>query len=93
LVGSGATTENEIKSVPVVTVPESDSNMTSNLDLIPRADLWAAVFGASVARYCHDYMAEGRGSPEDDVLDRFCEESEAIADMTLETLERMENEE
>ena len=67
--------------------------MTRNLDQIPRADLWAAVFGASVARYVHDYMAEGRGSPEDDVMDRFCEESEAIADMTLETLDRVETEE
>jgi hypothetical protein len=46
--------------------------------------LWVAVAGASFARQVHDYMAEGRGAPDDADCDRMLEEAETIADTAME---------
>lgn len=46
--------------------------------------LWVAVAGASFARQVHDYMAEGRGAPDDDACDRMLEEAESVADNAME---------
>ena len=50
------------------------------------ADAWKAhiriaIMGASIARYCHDHMASGRGAPEAEDMERFKEESGALADL------------
>jgi len=49
-------------------------------------DLWKAhmrisIMGASIARCCHDHMASGRGAPTADDMERFQEESGALADL------------
>jgi hypothetical protein len=41
---------------------------------------WHAVYGAFLAIQVRDYIAEGRGPPEDDVMIGFIEEAEAVAD-------------
>jgi hypothetical protein len=63
--------------------------MTSYLDQIPRENLWAAVFGASVARYAHDQIERGEGPPDDAAMDNFVEESEAIADLALKSWDKL----
>lgn len=43
----------------------------------------AAAFGASFARQCHDRVASGRDSTQED-WDRFGEEAEGVADLAVE---------
>ena len=45
---------------------------------------WHAVYGAFLALQVRDYIAEGRGSPENDVMAGFVEEAEAVADLSEE---------
>lgn len=56
--------------------------------LPPRLDvseeaLWAATYGASFARQVHDYVASGRGAPDDEAVDNMREEAETIAGMAI----------
>ena len=53
--------------------------------------LWCATYGAMVAGQVLRYMAEGRGAPDDEAMDRFVEEAEAVADLQLEALMRVRN--
>ena len=46
-----------------------------------KAHMRIAIMGASIARYCHDHMASGRGAPEAEDMERFKEESGALADL------------
>ena len=46
-----------------------------------KAHMRIAIMGASIARYCHDHMASGRGAPDVEDMDRFKEEYGALADL------------
>lgn len=41
--------------------------------------IWRAAYGASFAIMVRDHMMEGRGAPTDEDVERFCEESGAVA--------------
>lgn len=46
-----------------------------------KAHMRIAIMGASIARYCHDHIASGRGAPESEDMERFKDESGALADL------------
>jgi hypothetical protein len=46
--------------------------------------IWAASYSATMVRQIFDFMAEGRGAPDDDLMEGFREEAAGVADMILE---------
>ena len=46
-------------------------------------DIWRASYAAAMVRQIFDFMAEGRGSPDDDMMEGFREEAAEVADMIL----------
>lgn len=49
----------------------------------PAVKIWLASYSAAMVRQIFDYMHEGRGSPDNDVVAGFREEAEEVADMIL----------
>jgi len=52
--------------------------------------IYAAVFGYAYARQHMDHMAEGHGCPDDECVDRFAEEADAIAEIAVTAWKRVD---
>lgn len=49
-----------------------------------KSECWHAIYGACIARQVFDWMNQGRGAPDNEIMKHFIEEAEAVADQAHE---------